>query len=295
MGKTNNKTQVISNVVMIVASMLILIPFILLFIASLTDSTEIALNGYSFFPEKWSLEAYAYIWNERAQIFRAYFITIIVTAIGTSVSLLITTMYGYALSKDNFRGKKFFTLYLLFTMLFNGGLVPTYTMYTRYFNIKNTIWALLIPSLLMGAMNVILIRSYIQNNLPKSLIEAAYIDGANEYRIFAQIVIPLSKPILVVIGMFTGVGYWNDWTNGLYYVTDSKLYSIQQILNNMLKNIEYLSSNSSAAAMSVSAVEIPKSTVRMAIAVVGIIPILIIYPFVQRFFVKGVALGAVKG
>ena len=295
MGKTNNKTQVISNVVMIVASMLILIPFILLFIASLTDSTEIALNGYSFFPEKWSLEAYAYIWNERAQIFRAYFITIIVTAIGTSVSLLITTMYGYALSKDNFRGKKFFTLYLLFTMLFNGGLVPTYTMYTRYFNIKNTIWALLIPSLLMGAMNVILIRSYIQNNLPKSLIEAAYIDGANEYRIFAQIVIPLSKPILVVIGMFTGVGYWNDWTNGLYYVTDSKLYSIQQILNNMLKNIEYLSSNSSAAAMSVSAVEIPKSTVRMAIAVVGIIPILIIYPFVQRFCVKGVALGAVKG
>ena len=295
MGKTNNKTQVISNVVMIVASMLILIPFILLFIASLTDSTEIALNGYSFFPEKWSLEAYAYIWNERAQIFRAYFITIIVTAIGTSVSLLITTMYGYALSKDNFRGKKFFTLYLLFTMLFNGGLVPTYTMYTRYFNIKNTIWALLIPSLLMGAMNVILIRSYIQNNLPKSLIEAAYIDGANEYRIFAQIVIPLSKPILVVIGMFTGVGYWNDWTNGLYYVTDSKLYSIQQILNNMLKNIEYLSSNSSAAAISVSAVEIPKSTVRMAIAVVGIIPILIIYPFVQRFFVKGVALGAVKG
>ena len=295
MGKTNNKTQVISNVVMIVASMLILIPFILLFIASLTDSTEIALNGYSFFPEKWSLEAYAYIWNERAQIFRAYFITIIVTAIGTSVSLLITTMYGYALSKDYFHGKKFFTLYLLFTMLFNGGLVPTYTMYTRYFHIKNTIWALLIPSLLMGAMNVILIRSYIQNNLPKSLIEAAYIDGANEYRIFVQIVIPLSKPILVVIGMFTGVGYWNDWTNGLYYVTDSKLYSIQQILNNMLKNIEYLSSNSSAAAISVSAVEIPKSTVRMAIAVVGIIPILIIYPFVQRFFVKGVALGAVKG
>ena len=295
MSKTNNKTQIIANVVMIVATMLILIPFILLFIASLTDSSEITLKGYSFFPEKLSLEAYAYIWNERAQIFRAYFITIIVTAIGTSVSLLITTMYGYALSKDYFRGKTFFTLFLLFTMLFNGGLVPTYTMYTRYFNIKNTIWALLIPSLLMGAMNVILIRSYIQNNLPKSLIEAAYIDGANEYKIFAQIVIPLSKPILVVIGMFIGVGYWNDWTNGLYYVTDSKLYSIQQILNNMLKNIEYLSSNSTAAAISVAAVEIPKSTVRMAIAVVGIIPILIIYPFVQRFFVKGIALGAVKG
>ena len=294
MSTVNKKTQVIANAIMFLATVLILIPFILLFVASLTDSTEIALKGYSFFPNKWSLEAYAYIWNERNQILRAYLITIIVTAIGTTVSLLITMMYGYALSKDYFPGKKFFTLFLLFTMLFNGGLVPTYTMYTRYLHIKNTIWALLIPSLLMGAMNVILIRSYIQSNLPKALTEAAYIDGANEYQIFARIIVPLSKPIMVVIGMFIGVGYWNDWTNGLYYVTDTKLYSIQQLLNNMLKNIEYLSSNS-AAAVSAAAVEIPKSTVRMAIAVVGILPILIIYPYAQKFFVKGVALGAVKG
>lgn len=295
MIKTNNKVQVIANIIMAAVTILILIPFILLFVASFSDSTEIALNGYSFFSKKWSMEAYAYIWKEKTQIFRAYFITFIVTIAGTTISLLVTMMYAYALSKSYFPGKKFFTIFLLFTMLFNGGLVPTYTMYTRYFHIKNTIWALLIPSLLMGAMNVILVRSYIQNNVPVSLTEAAYIDGASEYKIFARIIIPLSKPIAVVIGMFIGVAYWNDWTNGLYYVTDNRLYSIQQLLNNMLKNIEFLSSNSVASASAAGAISIPKSTVRMAIAVIGILPILVIYPYVQRFFVRGIALGAVKG
>jgi len=293
MSTTNKKVQIIANLVMICATAFTVIPFLLLFAASLTDSTEIALNGYSFFPAKLSLEAYAYIWNEKQQIFRAYAITIFTTVVGTTISLLITTLYAYALSKPSFIGKKFFSLFLLFTMLFNGGLVPTYTMYTRYLGIKNSIWALIVPSLLMSAMNVILVRSYIQNNIPLSLTEAAYIDGANEYRIFAQIVCPLSKPILVTIGLFIGVGYWNDWTNGLYYVTDNKLYSIQQLLNNMLKNIEYLSSNS--AAMASTIIDVPKSTVRMAIAVVGILPILVIYPYVQKYFVKGIALGAVKG
>ncbi len=287
--------QIIRNVVMSIAAIVTILPFLLLLSASFTDSTEVVLNGYSFIPKQFSLDAYAYIWNERTQIFRAYFISIIVTAIGTTVSLLITMMYAYVLSKDAFPGKKFFTMALLFTMLFNGGLVPTYTMYTRYFHIKNTLLALIIPSLLMSSMNVILVRSYIQNNIPKSLNEAAYIDGANEYLIFRKIILPISKPIAVTIGMFIGVGYWNDWTNGLYYVTDNRLYSIQQLLNNMLKNIEYLSSNSATASMASGAVDIPKATVRMAIAVVGILPILVIYPYVQKYFVKGIALGAVKG
>ncbi|MBD5394947.1 MAG: carbohydrate ABC transporter permease [Lachnospiraceae bacterium] len=295
MHKSSNKVQIIGNLIMATVTLVTVLPFILLFSASFTDSTEIALNGYSFLPKTLSLEAYEYIWNERSQIFRAYFITILVTTVGTTVSLMITMMYAYALSKNYFPGKKFFTLFLVFTMLFNGGLVPTYTMYTRYLHMKNTIFALLIPSLLMGAMNVILIRSYIQNNVPASLTEAAYIDGANEYKIFGTIIFPLSKPIVVTIGMFIGVAYWNDWTNGLYYVTNNKLYSIQQLLNNMLKNIEYLSSNTLASAASNGAVNVPKSTVRMAIAVVGILPILIIYPYVQKFFVKGIALGAVKG
>lgn len=291
----NKNVQVGENLIMILISIAMIIPFLLLIIASFTSNSEIVLYGYSFLPKELSLEGYLYIWNERAQIFRAYVITILVTAVGTTASLLITMLYAYALSKDAFPGKRFFTLFLLFTMLFNGGLVPAYTMYTRYFHIKNTIWALIIPSLLMSTMNVILVRSYIQNNIPKSLMEAAYMDGAGEFKIFSTIIIPLSKPIVVVIALFTGVAYWNDWTNGLYYVTDNSLYSIQQVLNNMIKNIEYLSSNPTAAAMSAGAVNIPKTTVRMAIAVVGILPILVIYPYVQKFFVKGIALGAVKG
>lgn len=278
---------------MLAATIMMIVPFILLVIASLTDNTVITVEGYSFFPSKFSLEAYAYIWGEKAQIFHAYLITVIVTAIGTTCSLLMTMSYAYVLSKASFPGKKFLTIFLLLTMLFNGGLVPTYTMYTRYFHIKNTIFALLIPTLLMSAMNVILVRSYIQNNIPAALTESAYIDGANEFTIFAKIICPLSKPILVTVGMFIGVAYWNDWTNGLYYVTESGLFSIQQLLNNMIKNIEFLSTSAAAASTSVG--NVPQATVRMAIAVVGILPILVIYPYVQKYFVKGIALGAVKG
>ena len=169
-------------------------------------------------------------------------------------------------------------------------------MYTRYLHMKNTILALIIPGLLMNAFNVILIRSYFQNNVPLSLVEAAQIDGASEFQVVLKVVLPMSKPIIATIGLFIGVAYWNDWQNGLYYVTDEKIYSIQQILNNMLKNIEYLSKNATSVAKSTSlAGTLPAATVRMAIAVIGLLPILVIYPFVQKYFVKGISLGAVKG
>jgi putative aldouronate transport system permease protein len=181
-------------------------------------------------------------------------------------------------------------------MLFNGGLVPTYIMYTQFFHIKNTVFALIIPSLLMGAFNVILIRSYLQNNIPKALTEAAFIDVASEYQIVLKIVFPMAKPIIATIGLFIGLAYWNDWMNGLYYVTNTKLFSIQQLLTNMMRNIEYLSKNANTNInLSNIANGIPQATVRMAIAVIGILPILIVYPFVQKYFVKGISLGAVKG
>lgn len=288
--------QVAINIFMVIVTIVTVLPLILLFVASFTDNTYITLHGYSFFPKEFSLEAYGYIWNERLQIFHAYFITILVTAVGTAVGLGISILYAYALSRPQFPGKKFFSIFILITMLFNGGLVPTYIMYTRYLNIKDTIFGLLIPTLLMNAFNVILIRSYFQNNVSNALIEAAQIDGASQFLILRKIVVPLSKPIIATMTMFIGVAYWNDWMNGLYYITDPKLYSIQQILNNMIKNIEYLSKNASAAMKSTSlAGTLPSATVRMAIAVIGILPILIIFPFIQKHFVKGISLGAVKG
>lgn len=280
---------------MAAVTVITLLPLLLLFAASFTENTDITLYGYSFIPKHLSLSAYSYIWNERMQIFRAYFVTIFVTGVGTVTGLFISVLYAYSLSRPYFPGKKFFSFYVLFTMLFNGGLVPTYIMYTRYLHLKNTAAALIIPSLLMNAFNVLLIRSYFQNNVPQSLIEAAQIDGASEFTVVRKVVVPMSKPIIATIGLFIGVAYWNDWMNGLYYVTDVKLYSIQQILNNMLKNIEYLSKNASSIGKSTSlAGTLPAATVRMAIAVIGLLPILVIYPMVQKYFVKGIALGAVK-
>ncbi len=295
MRKKELRYQILFNVLMAAFSIMILLPLILLFVASFTDNNEIILRGYSFFPHRLSLSAYAYIWRERMQIFSAYFITVAVTFIGTSMGLVISVMYAYALSKPYFPGKKFFSLYILFTMLFNGGLVPTYIMYTRYLHMKNTIFALILPSLVMNAFNVLLIRSYFNNNVPLSLVEAARIDGATEMQTLIKVVVPVSKPIIVTIGLFIGLAYWNDWQNGLYYITKPELYSVQQILNNMLRNIEYLTKNSSAAQKSTTlAGSLPTATVRMAIAVVGMLPILVIYPFVQKYFVRGIALGAVK-
>ena len=296
MYRKEKRFQLLCNLFMTIVTIICIMPIILLFIASFTDNTYITLYGYSFFPKKFSLEAYQYIWNERQQIFRAYTITIFVTVIGTITGLTISILYAYAISRPYFPGKKFFSLFILFTMLFNGGLVPTYIMYTRYLHIKNTIWALIIPSLMMNAFNVMLIRSYFQNNVSESLIEAAEVDGAGQFNILINVVLPISKPIIATMALFIGVSYWNDWMNGLYYVTDEKLYSIQQILNNMLKNIQYLSQNSSSVGQSSNlAGTLPAATVRMAIAVIGLLPILIIYPFIQKYFVKGITIGAVKG
>ena len=296
MHKKEIRFQLLCHIIMVIAAVVTILPLILLFISSITANKDITLYGYSFVPKHLSMEAYSYIWNERMQIFRAYFITVFVTAVGTGVGLSISVLYAYALSKPYFPGKKFFSFFILFTMLFNGGLVPSYIMYTRYLHMKNTILALIIPGLLMNAFNVILIRSYFQNNVPLSLVEAAQIDGASEFQVVLKVVLPMSKPIIATIGLFIGVAYWNDWQNGLYYVTDEKIYSIQQILNNMLKNIEYLSKNATSVAKSTSlAGTLPAATVRMAIAVIGLLPILVIYPFVQKYFVKGISLGAVKG
>lgn len=290
--KSEKRFQVGINVIMAIITIIAVIPFVLLISASLTENQSIILNGYSLIPSKFSVEGYVYIWHQRAQIFRAYGITLLVTFIGVSVGLSMTMLYGYALSRPYFPGKQFFAFYLFFTMLFNGGLVPTYILYASTLHVKNTIWGLILPGLLMGAFNVILVRSFIQSTIPEALVEAAEIDGAGQFQIFFKVVLPMAKPIVATVALFIGVGYWNSWQNGLYYITDNRLYSIQQLLYAMMKNVEYLASNAVGA---MSNMGLPTSTLRMAIAVVGLLPILVIYPFIQKYFVKGIAIGAVKG
>ena len=295
MVKTNKGWNISANIVMVLLSFLALAPFVLLIIASLTDENVAMTFGYSYFPQKWSISAYQYIANQSARLGRAYLMTIIVTAVGTSVGVMITALLGYMLSNKDLPGRGLLNLYVVFTMLFNGGLVPTYIMYVKTFAIKNTIFGLIVPNLLCSAFLVMLVRNYFENSIPRDLYEAARIDGASEFQTFFRVALPLSTPILATIGLMMGLAYWNDWQNGLYYLSDqsANLKTIQNILNDINTNIAYLASNSNASGVNVAS--LPTQTARMAIAVVGILPILVIYPFFQKYFAKGITMGAVKG
>ncbi len=281
-----------AHAVLILLTLAAIVPFVLLIIASFTDNNVAITEGFSFFPSKWSTDAYQYIVNEKDTMLRAYGITIVVTLIGTTLGLLISVMLAYSLANSDLPGRNFMTFFVTLTMLFNGGLVPTYLIYTNVFHIKDTLAALIVPNLLMNGFNVILIRNYFATGVPTVLYEAARIDGASEFYIFYRIALPLSKPILATVGLLMGIAYWNDWQNGLYYLNDTSLYSIQNILNRINENISVLASNSTSG---VKISDLPTSTIRMAIAVIGILPIVCIYPFFQEYFVRGIAVGAVKG
>lgn len=278
--------------ILTVAAVCCIAPFVLMISASFTDELSIVSDGYNFWPQKFSIEAYRYLSANATYLLHAYGITILVTICGTAVNLLLTLMLAYAISRQDLPGRKVLNFMVVFIMLFNGGLVPTYLVYTEVFHIKNTIFGLLVPLLMMGAFNVMLARSYFQNSVPFSIIEAARIDGAGEFFTFWRVVIPLSLPIIATIGLFVGVAYWNDWYNGMIYITKPELYSIQNVLNQMLTNIQFLKNNTEASAAATGT--IPSSSVRMAIAAVAVIPIMVVYPFFQKYFVKGIALGGVK-
>lgn len=290
-GQTAYQTMI--NIVLIGVTLITVLPMVLLFMSSITEDNTLVVNGYSFFPEKFSLGAYRYILQNASTIFRAYGITILVTVIGTALSLLLTTLMAFPLSLKDIPGRRALNFYVFFTMLFSGGLVPSYIMWTNTFHIKNTLLAYLLPNLLMGAFNIILARTFFTTNIPNDIYEAAKIDGAGYLTIYAKIALPLSKPILVTIGLFTWLAYWNDWTNGLYYISDSGMLSVQALLNRMIQDIQALSAHSSIS--SGGAMQIPQVSIRMAIAFVAIFPILLIYPFLQKYFANGIMLGAVKG
>ncbi len=270
-----------------------LLPIVLLVIASFTKEQVLVQNGYTFFPKALSLDAYYYMVKQGAVIVRSYGVSFLVTVLGTVMSVAVTTTLAYPMARKSFRYKNVLSFFVFFTMLFNGGIVPSYIMWSRFFHIKNTLWALIIPNYMVTAFNVILVKNFYQNNVPDALVEAAQIDGASELKTFYRIMFPLSRPVVATISLFTGLCYWNDWTNGLYYVDNEKLFSIQLLLMKIMNNIQALKANT--ALMGTGTVELPGTSVRMAMAFVGILPILIVYPFVQKYLVEGVVIGAVKG
>lgn len=283
--------RTVSHAVLLILSVLCILPFVLLFTSSITEETAILRNGYTFFPKAFSFDAYDYLIKNSKMIVRSYGVSILVTVIGTTFSLLFMSMLAYPLARRDLPLGKVFAFFVFFTVLFNGGLVPTYLMYTQLFGIKNTMFALIIPNLLMNGFYVFIMRTFFATTIPMDIIESAGIDGAGEFRVYTSIIMPLSLPILATMGLFQTVNYWNDWFNGLIYLTNPKLFSLQNVLNQIITNVEFLAQDTNASRTSA---QLPTLTIRMAIAFIGIVPVLAAYPFFQKYLVKGIVIGAVK-
>ncbi len=278
------------NVIFFITAIMCVYPLLLVLAVSFTDETQIAMAGYTIFPEKISFAAYAFIAKNMLAITRAYGITIIVTLVGSLLGLLIMALYAYPLSRDDFKYKGFFNFIAVVTMMFSGGLVPIYMVYVRVLGLKDNILALILTGL-FSAYYVMIIRTFYRQNVSKSLIEAAQIDGAGEFKIFFQIVLPLAKPALATVLMFSMLVYWNDWYSPLLYITKMELYNLQYLMYQVQAKI----ANLTRIANSAEAVkDIPSEAARMAMAIVAIGPIILCYPFFQRYFEKGITLGGVK-
>lgn len=291
MKNSNKGFEIIGYVVLGIMIFVCILPFLLLISGSLTDEISITANGYSLIPSKLGTEAYKYIVNHASTFLHAMFVSISVTFVGTIVHTILAATMAYPLSKRDLPGRRIFSFLVILTLLFNGGLVPTYLTYTQIFHIKNTYWALLVPTLLLNGYSIILMRNFFSQSIPTSMLEAARIDGATEWQIFRKIVIPISKPMLTTVAIIAGMAYWNDWNNGLYYITDENKMGIQNILNNIIQNAQFLGSHSSSVGTTNT---IPVESLRMAVAFVAVIPMIVIYIFMQKYFIAGMTMGAVK-
>ncbi len=293
--KENKRFQAALIIILMIFAVLAIVPFLILLASSFTEESTLIKYGYSLLPRKFSAYAYYYLFQSNgAKVLRSYGITFAVTIIGTVISLLIGPMLGWVLSRKDYPHRKLLTFMVFFTMLFNGGIVPSYIMYTQLFHLKNSFWALIFPTLIVNGFYIMLYKNNFASNIHPALVEAAKIDGAGELYIYFKVVLPLSKPILATVGLMVGLGYWNDWTNGLYYITDTDLYSLQQLLKSIIDNINNLNALASSADVASVVSKMPGTSIRMAMAVIGVIPIMVLYPFFQKAFIAGIALGGVK-
>ena len=291
-------TNVVLNILFATLAALCIIPFIFVVIISFTSEQSLQINGYRFWPEEWSLDAYKYIFGAGGtgpQIFRAYGITILVTITGTILGLIIMTSFAYALSRKNFAYRKFYTKLIFIPMLFSGGMVASYLVNTRFLGIKNTIFALILP-ICVSSFNIIILRTFFKTTVPDAIVESAKIDGASELTIFTRIVLPISLPAIATIGLFLTLGFWNDWFNAMLYIDKSSLIPLQYLLIKIEGTMEFLANNAAMLGTDgiMAAANLPKDTAKMAIVVITTLPIVFAYPFFQKYFVSGLTVGAVK-
>ncbi len=289
-------SKIIINLLFCFGSLLFILPFVLIISASFTNEQSLISEGYKLIPSQFSTEAYKYVFKNPQQLLDSYKITIFYSLIATFLGVIVMAMLAYPLSKPNYKYKKPVTFFIFFTMLFSGGLIPSYIWITRYLHMGNTVWVYILPNL-VNAFHVIVIRTFFQG-LPQSLTEAAKIDGMSELRIFFKIVIPLSKPVIATIALLTLLARWNDWNTALIYIKSTNLYSLQYLLQKILREVEFvknMAESTPIAGIDMDATQLPSETIRFAMCMVAAGPMLVVFPFFQKYFAKGLTVGAVKG
>lgn len=294
-GHISTGENIALNVVFILYSAICIIPFLLIISLSFSSQDSLVTYGYKLIPKEWSTIAYSYVFKRSTALLRAYGITIFATVAGTVLSVLVTALFAYPLSRKDFKYRNILAFITFITMVFNGGMIGTYMVYVSLCGLKNTLTVYLMPFLTTG-WNVILLRTFF-TSLPESVVEAAKIDGAGEFKIFFQIVMPLSVPGLATIALFNSIGIWNDWNTPLLYITKENLYNLQYSLYTVITNVSYLKSHMGSVGSEAIRLlqELPTQSVQMAMCVVSIGPIIFAYPFFQKYFIKGLTVGAIKG
>jgi putative aldouronate transport system permease protein len=294
---TDKKKSIINiyfHIILALIAIVCVIPLIVVISISLSDELDIARNGYSIFPRLVNLSAYRHIFQYPGALVNAYKVTIIVTFLGTILGTLVMTMTGYALSRRDFPLRRIISFYIFFTMLFHGGLVPTYIVITQYYHLKNTLLVLFLP-IIVTAWNTFLLTAYLKS-IPQSIIESVKLDGGSEYLIFLRIVLPLSKPALATISLLVSLRLWNEWYQALLYITSSDLVPLQYWMQRVMRNVQFLlQSMDQLATVNIDKANLPSESLRMAMAVLAAGPMMFVFPFFQKYFTKGLQVGAIKG
>ena len=291
-----NITQGIMTAIICVLTLVCLLPMLLIVIVAFSSEASIAAKGFSFFPSGWSVKAFEYVATFGDQVINAYKITILETLSGTLLTLFLTGMFSYTLSRQDFMLRKPLAVYLLITMLFSGGLLGSFLVNSNVFHLRNNFLILILP-MCITTWNCIVMRTFIQSNVPPSLIEAAKIDGAGEAYTYFKIVLPILLPVMAAIGFMTAIGHWNEWQTAFLYIDKPELATLQLILIRIEKSLSYLQQN--RAILSAEEMEMlrnaPNESARMAVLLYTIGPIIVVYPFFQKYFIQGITVGSVKG
>ncbi len=295
MNRIKPGTNAVFNLVFVLLAAAAILPVVFVFMISISSEESIRQVGYSFLPVEFSNKAYLFLWNERGTIFNALLISVLVTCLGMALGILLTTTMGYSLSRPEFKLKQFYTWVIFIPMLFSGGLVASYVVNANILGLRNTLWVLILP-LAVSSYNIVICKTFFKSTIPDGIIESAKIDGATQLRTFVSIVVPISKPLFATIALFLCFGYWNDWFLSSLYISNSRLVSLQALLNNIMRSLEYMANNPTAGvSLQQYKAQMPSESVRMAIAIVIVIPIACAYPFFQKYFISGLTIGAVKG